>query len=221
MNQELKFRTVTSIVLLFFLFLIFISSNFLIILLFISSILALTEFFYLMDKIFNNKKYLQMLTNLVFISYIFLFSLFFYIFTLNFGLKVLIFFCLLCCILSDIGGFVFGKFFKGKKLTKISPNKTISGSIGSFVFVTVFSIIISTTVLDVNMIFRLIFLSLLTSLGCQIGDIFFSFLKRKAKIKDTGNLLPGHGGILDRLDGILLGMPFSVVGIIIFFLLTS
>ena len=79
MNQELKFRTVTSIVLLFFLFLIFISSNFLIILLFISSILALTEFFYLMDKIFNNKKYLQMLTNLVFISYIFLFSLFFQI----------------------------------------------------------------------------------------------------------------------------------------------
>jgi len=71
------------------------------------------------------------------------------------------------------------------------------------------------------MIITLIFVSLLTSLGCQIGDIFFSFLKRKAKIKDTGNLLPGHGGILDRIDGILLGIPFGLFAITLFFLLIS
>ena len=218
MNQELKLRIITSFVLLFFLFLIFISRNFLIILLFLSSILAITEFFHLIDKIFKDKKYLKLIINLLFVFYVLLFSLFFYNFTLNFGLKILIFFSLICCILSDIGGFVFGKLFKGKKLTKISPNKTISGSIGSFIFVIVFSIIISTAILDANMVFRLIFLSLLTSLGCQMGDIFFSFLKRKAKIKDAGNLLPGHGGILDRIDGILLGMPFSIIGIIISFL---
>ena len=96
------------------------------------------------------------------------------------------------CILSDIGGFIFGKFFKGKKLTKISPNKTYSGMIGSFILSIIFCIIYSYSISFVD--FKTIFLlTILISFICQIGDLFISFLKRKAKIKDTGNILPGHG----------------------------
>ena len=62
---------------------------------------------------------------------------------------------------------------------------------------------------------NLIIVSLLTSISCQLGDLFFSFLKRKAKIKDTGNILPGHGGVLDRLDGIFLGVPVGFFALFI------
>ena len=114
------------------------------------------------------------------------------------------------CILSDVGGYVFGKTFKGKKLTKISPNKTYAGAIGSFVFSLIFCIIYSYSISFVD--FKtIIFLTILISLICQIGDLFISFLKRKAKIKDTGNILPGHGGILDRIDGILFALPVGII----------
>ena len=114
------------------------------------------------------------------------------------------------CILSDIGGFIFGKFFKGKKLTKISPNKTYSGMIGSFILSITFCIIYSYTISFVD--FKTIFLlTILISFICQIGDLFISFLKRKAKIKDTGNILPGHGGVLDRIDGILFALPSGII----------
>jgi len=114
------------------------------------------------------------------------------------------------CFCTDIGGYVFGKIIGGKKLSKISPNKTISGTIGSFIF----SIIPLVIVLNFNYIdfeFSLIniIFCLLISLISQLGDLFISFIKRKAKIKDTGNLLPGHGGILDRVDGIIFAVPFS------------
>tara|TARA_B110000967_G_C18727338_1_gene480820 strand:- start:366 stop:734 length:369 start_codon:yes stop_codon:yes gene_type:complete len=121
----------------------------------------------------------------------------------------------LICFASDIGGLVFGKFFKGKKLTKISPKKTISGSVGSFFFSFLIILIFSYFNL-VGFTFNFIIYAFATSLLCQIGDIFISFLKRKAKVKDTGSLLPGHGGVLDRIDGILFGFPF---GIFIFFIM--
>ena len=114
------------------------------------------------------------------------------------------------CFCTDIGGYVFGKIIGGKKLSKISPNKTISGTIGSFIF----SIIPLIFLLNINYIdlefnsTNIIF-CLLISLISQLGDLFISFIKRKAKIKDTGNLLPGHGGILDRVDGIIFAVPFS------------
>ena len=114
------------------------------------------------------------------------------------------------CFCTDIGGYVFGKIIGGKKLSKISPNKTISGTIGSFLF----SIIPLMVVLNFNYIdlafnsINIIF-CLLVSLISQLGDLFISLIKRKAKIKDTGNLLPGHGGILDRVDGIIFAVPFS------------
>ena len=101
-------------------------------------------------------------------------------------------------------------FLKEKKLTKISPNKTYSGMIGSFVLSIIFCIIYSYSISFVD--FKTIFLlTILISFICQIGDLIISFLKRKAKIKDTGNLLPGHGGLLDRIDGILFALPSGII----------
>ena len=118
------------------------------------------------------------------------------------------------CVASDIGGFIFGKIFKGPKLTKISPNKTYSGSIGSLILT---SIIISSFFFKFVGIFnyKIILMSLVVSIFCQLGDLLFSILKRKAKLKDTGNFLPGHGGILDRLDGVFFGIPAGYLFLIL------
>lgn len=114
------------------------------------------------------------------------------------------------CILSDLGGYVFGKTFKGKKLTKISPNKTYSGMVGSFILSLVFGVTYSYSISFID--FKtIIILTILISFICQTGDLFISFLKRKAKIKDTGNILPGHGGLLDRIDGILFALPGGII----------
>ena len=119
-------------------------------------------------------------------------------------------FVIIICILTDIGGFIFGKIFKGKKLTKISPNKTYAGAIGSLFLTLVFSIIYSFS-LSLTDLKVIIFISILISLISQIGDLFISYLKRKAKLKDTGDILPGHGGILDRIDGILFAVPSGII----------
>ena len=115
----------------------------------------------------------------------------------------------LIAILSDIGGLIFGKTFKGKKLTKISPNKTISGSIGSFVL-SIFLIPIFYNNLIIYDFLTLLILTIVISLTSQLGDLFISYLKRKAKVKDTSDLLPGHGGLLDRVDGIIFAAPLGV-----------
>ena len=114
------------------------------------------------------------------------------------------------CFFTDIGGYVFGKLIGGKKLSKISPNKTISGTIGSFIFSIVpLIIILNLGYLNYEFNSNNILLCLLVSLISQLGDLFISFFKRKAKIKDTGKLLPGHGGVLDRVDGIIFAIPFT------------
>ena len=98
----------------------------------------------------------------------------------------------------------------GKKLSKISPNKTIAGTLGSFLLSIIpLIIVINFNYLDLKFSLLNIMFCLLVSLISQLGDLFVSFIKRKAKIKDTGNLLPGHGGILDRVDGIIFAVPFS------------
>ena len=103
------------------------------------------------------------------------------------------------CILTDIGGYIFGKIIKGKKLTKISPNKTYAGMFGAYLT----SLLFSTIFFDNYFIFyKLISIIIISSTISQIGDIFISYLKRKNNFKDTGKLLPGHGGLLDRFDGI-------------------
>ena len=125
--------------------------------------------------------------------------------------SIAFFIIILCiCIFSDIGGYVFGKVIGGKKLTKISPNKTISGSLGSFIFsilpVLLFNLQnytgVSFEVLSIN-----IALCLIVSLICQLGDLLISYFKRLNKVKDTGTILPGHGGLLDRIDGLIFAIP--------------
>jgi phosphatidate cytidylyltransferase len=114
------------------------------------------------------------------------------------------------CFLTDIGGYLFGKTIGGRKLTKISPNKTISGTIGSFVFSILPLIVFSNlSIIDLEFTLKNIIFVLLVSLVSQLGDLFISYFKRKAKIKDTGKILPGHGGALDRVDGVVFALPFS------------
>lgn len=114
------------------------------------------------------------------------------------------------CFFSDIGGYAFGKTIGGKKLTKISPNKTISGTIGSFIFCIIPLVLFSlVNNFDLELNLNNLIFSFLVSLISQLGDLFISYLKRMVKIKDTGKILPGHGGLLDRVDGILFSLPFS------------
>tara|TARA_B100000941_G_scaffold136124_1_gene96507 strand:+ start:227 stop:640 length:414 start_codon:yes stop_codon:yes gene_type:complete len=121
-------------------------------------------------------------------------------------------FILLVCVTSDIGGYVFGKLIGGKKLTKISPNKTYSGVLGSFVFSVIFgSLYIFYLKISFNFEINYFVVIIVVSLTSQIGDLIISLFKRKAKIKDTGSILPGHGGILDRIDGILLALPIGLL----------
>tara|TARA_B110001450_G_C17566147_1_gene458902 strand:- start:654 stop:1022 length:369 start_codon:yes stop_codon:yes gene_type:complete len=118
-------------------------------------------------------------------------------------------------IMSDIGGFTFGKFFKGIKLTKISPKKTVAGSIGSLIF-SIMLIPFFINYNNDNNLLHLITITLLISITSQTGDLFISLLKRKAKVKDTSDLLPGHGGILDRVDGIIFAIP---IGLLLFYII--
>ena len=138
---------------------------------------------------------------------------------------VILYWILISNFLSDIGGYVFGKAFKGKKLTKISPNKTYSGSIGS-IFFSFFSLPFLNLLQDfvfnellVNFYqLKYFFLTAIISIICQLGDLYFSFLKRKIKIKNFSNILPGHGGVLDRIDGLIfvliLNFIFRKIGLI-------
>ena len=114
------------------------------------------------------------------------------------------------CFFTDIGGYTFGKIIGGKKLSVISPNKTISGTIGSFLF-SLLPIILfkNLNYLDLELNLKNITFCLLVSLISQLGDLSISYLKRKSKIKDTGKILPGHGGVLDRVDGIIFAVPCS------------
>ena len=125
---------------------------------------------------------------------------------------------LFICVFTDIGGYVFGKFFKGPKLTKISPKKTYSGVIGGYVFSIIFITLffnhldfvseitnIETTAQEI--FFNNFIFTIFVSTVSQFGDIFISYFKRKSKIKDTGKIIPGHGGLLDRIDGIIFAYP--------------
>ena len=129
-------------------------------------------------------------------------------------------FVITICISTDVGGYIFGNLFKGPKLTKLSPNKTYSGMIGSYFLAIIFSLLliknsnlITGKTYDVTL--ELFVIVVLISTTSQIGDLIVSFFKRLSKIKDTGNLIPGHGGLLDRIDGLLFAMP---VAYIIFYL---
>lgn len=168
------------------------------------------EFYLLLSRILSKKKIYLYFTFLISIIYTSYFSIIIYqIFLSNNGdQKIILYFLITICIFTDTGGYFFGKIFKGKKITKISPNKTYSGMIGSYIAS------ISGVIIIFNDFFNfkeMILIIIMVSSISQLGDLFISFLKRKAKIKDTGKLLPGHGGLLDRLDGIIFAIPFGLI----------
>jgi len=155
-------------------------------------------------KIFKKKNIIFFLGLLILL--IFLISLI-RIYNFNdFNLKFL--WLILITWLTDIGGYVFGKLFGGAKLIKISPNKTWSGAIGSIIL-SQFAVLIF--LLDVNYQFNIyiIFAQLFLSIIGQIGDILMSYIKRKNNKKDTSNFIPGHGGFLDRVDGLIWVIIFG------------
>jgi phosphatidate cytidylyltransferase len=213
MPNDLKKRILTSVLLLL-LFLFFNFTFFFKLGLIVIALLIFLELKNIFKKILSKSEN----TNIkFFILNILAFIYIFLIFTISSielhdktGSSVLFLFIISICILSDIGGYIVGKAVGGKKLTKISPNKTISGTIGSFIF-SLISILLFKNFLSINLNvgISLVAFVLLVSLVSQLGDLFVSYLKRMARIKDTGSLLPGHGGFLDRLDGIIFAIPFS------------
>ena len=214
-RKDMKKRIKTSLFLFFLTFLI-IKYNFILVFsLIVFGVYSLLEFFNISKKIYKKTLYI-LATNLFFIFYVFCFCLFFFFFSHFSQLLIIIFSLLFSCMASDIGGFIFGKIFKGPKLTSISPNKTISGSIGSFFLSSlIFSLLIFYFTNNYGLFILII--GIVTSLACQSGDLLFSYLKRKAKIKDTGNFLPGHGCILDRLDGIFIGVPIGFITLVLLY----
>ena len=214
-SKDLSKRLITSIFLIFLLVLSFNYSYILIISLILVSFISWIEFQGLIARIFRKKNFkinfFKISTNGLSLIYLTIFSaiIFSEISQDNFKMSMLYLFSI--CICSDVGGLLFGKIFKGKKLTKISPNKTISGSIGSFLLSLCLVPIFHFLLVDqFSNLLNLIVLAILVSFFCQLGDLFISFLKRKAKVKDTGDILPGHGGLLDRIDGMILAMPLGI-----------
>ncbi|MDA9042311.1 phosphatidate cytidylyltransferase [Candidatus Pelagibacter sp.] len=214
MNSNIKKRTLTSILLIFLLIGMFYYSYIMIVSLIIIAIISWIEFYALISKILKK----NILKDRFFRSFYKILSLFYLsglvylIFAIEseyFNLKIYFLYSVLVAILSDIGGLVCGKIFKGKKLTKISPNKTISGSIGSFIFSTLLVPFFYKTHIDQNLL-NIILITIIISLISQLGDLFISFIKRKAKVKNTSDLLPGHGGVLDRIDGIIFAIPLGI-----------
>ena len=214
MNSNIKKRILTSILLIVLLIGMFFYSYIMIISLIIIAIISWIEFYALISKILKKNILKDKFFRFFYksLSLIYLSGLVYLIFAIESeysNLKIYLLYSVLVAILSDIGGLVCGKIFKGKKLTKISPNKTISGSIGSFMFSTLLIPFFYKGQIDQTLV-NLFIITIIISLTSQLGDLFISLLKRKAKVKDTSDLLPGHGGVLDRIDGIIFAIPLGI-----------
>ena len=217
--NNLSQRIITSFILFFILSIsLFLNKYVLLFGLILCSLVLFIEFNNLTKKIWKKKK--SVLVNVNIFSFLYL-MIFIYV-SYNFYNKPLLF-IILICIFSDTGGYVVGNLIGGKKLTKISPKKTISGSIGSFIF-SLFPIVIfwmSHNITQENYraedYLKLIPLCLFLCLICQLGDLLISYFKRKANVNDTGSILPGHGGLLDRMDGIIFVLPAAYIINKIFF----
>ena len=214
MSSNIKKRILTSILLIALLIGMFFYSYIMIISLIIIAIISWIEFYALISKILKKNilkdKFFRFFYKAL--SLIYLSGLVYLIFAIESeysNLKIYLLYSVIVAILSDIGGLVCGKIFKGKKLTKISPNKTISGSIGSFMFSTLLIPFFYKSQIDQTLV-NLFIITIIISLTSQLGDLFISLLKRKAKVKDTSDLLPGHGGVLDRIDGIIFAIPLGI-----------
>jgi len=206
-NKEFKKRFITSILLICLLILMYFYNYILIIALIITTLISWIEFNGLIVKIFYDRKVLKFFLKGLSLLYLSFFSLLIIFIKINNPEFIkLIIFPILVSISSDLGGFFLGKLIGGPKLSKISPKKTISGSIGSFIF-SLLLIPIFLQIFTGNSIIKVILFTFTISLITQMGDLFISYLKRKAKVEDTGDLLPGHGGFLDRIDGIIFAVP--------------
>ena len=206
MNDSLK-RILTSIPLLIILYSAMINHHILFLLFIIISFTVMIEVYGLFKKIFRKHKSKFVLSYLILIVYLSFCLPQLYFFITYDNNKLIFIYLLSVCIMTDLGGYIFGKFFRGKKLIKISPNKTYSGLIGSYILS---NIVFVYFYLKFNFSYSFLIITFLVCSVSQIGDLFISYLKRKAKVKDTGVLLPGHGGILDRIDGIIFALPIGI-----------
>jgi len=214
MSSNLKKRIMTSIFLISLLIGMFFYSYIMIISLIVIAIISWIEFYALISKIIKKNILKDKFFRFIYktLSLFYLSGLVYLILAIEsgyFNFKIYLLYSVLVAIMSDIGGLVFGKIFKGKKLTKISPNKTISGSIGSFIFSILLIPFFFKSLIDHNLL-NILLITIIVSLISQLGDLFISYLKRKAKVKDTSDLLPGHGGVLDRIDGIIFAIPLGI-----------
>ena len=210
-SQDLVNRILTSLVLLPVLFYFSFNSG-----IYLIIFLSLIYFLSFYEIIKNTKNLLFIfLSNLILIL---AFFSFYYLRGNSNSSLIILYWVLASTFLSDIGGYVVGRIIKGKKLTKISPNKTYSGAVGSIIF-SFFALPFLNILqnyffgqLLVNLLqFNYILLTILISIICQLGDLYISYWKRKIKIKDISNILPGHGGILDRIDGLIFVLIFSFI----------
>ena len=202
MLKEIEKRILTSLILLpLTFFFIYKGAVFFILFLIITFFVSSYEWTKL-----NKKNELIKSFGIIFLILSFYFA---YLLRLEQGFKIFLF-IILISILTDIGGYVFGKTFKGPKLTKISPKKTYAGLIGSFLL-SIMGGLFFVELFDLKSNLFLYSFILIISLVSQVGDLVVSYFKRLAKIKDTGKILPGHGGLLDRIDGIVFAIPFAYI----------
>ena len=212
MEKELQNRILSSIVAIPLSFFFIIKGSFLFTFFIITIFLATSYEWFMMSK---NKSY-------HYIGYLFLIFSFYTVYSIrnDFGDDgenlVFFFFIFLICIFTDIGGYIFGKIFKGPKLIKISPNKTYSGMLGGYIFsfIIIFLLFEYSELLfntNTKWLPKVYLHILIISTVSQIGDIIISYFKRLSKIKDTGKIIPGHGGILDRIDGMIFAFPFAYI----------
>ena len=215
MNKELLKRIFTSLLILpIVIYCVFSAGIYLIVLLLFIFILTFYE-------IIKNTKNLFFIffSNIVIISS--LLSFYYLRGETNYSLTIVLW-ILILTFFSDIGGYIFGNILKGRKLTKISPNKTYSGAIGSLILS---SLSLPSMSIVQNLFFdellinfmqvNFFLITILLSIICQLGDLYVSFWKRKINIKNISNILPGHGGLLDRIYGLIFVLISS--SILIFF----
>ena len=204
MSLEFIKRILSSIILLPFIFFVIVEGSFLFItFICICFLISIFEW----NNMSKEKKYNK-------IGFVFLFFSFLCIYNLRINSDdnyIFFLFIVVICVSTDIGGYVFGKSFKGPKITKYSPNKTFSGVLGGFTFSISSMLIFYNIFNEPNLSVKLTVLTLMISLISQLGDVIISIFKRKANIKDTGKIIPGHGGLLDRIDGMIFAFPFSYI----------
>ncbi len=207
MNNELKKRILSSIILIPIIFLIIINGSIIFNLFLTVCLVIILYEWHMMSK---NKNYYYFGIFFLILSFYTIYKIY------NFKDDHLFFiFILLICVSTDIGGFIFGKLFKGPKLTSISPNKTYSGAIGGYMFsILTVTLFFEFSLLSLNkndiLINTYVMIILISSVS-QLGDILISYFKRLSNIKDTGKIIPGHGGLLDRADGMVFAFPFSYI----------